>query len=58
MVALLQRPSIFESADVVLLAAEELFSDPQNNNAMFILLAQNADAELHACIAHVTATQM
>ena len=50
--------SVFESAGIMLLAAEELFSDPQNNYAMLILLAQDAGAELHACIAHVTATQI
>ncbi len=50
--------SVFESAGVLLLLAEELYSDPPNNYALLILLAQDADAELHACVAHVTATQI
>ncbi len=50
--------SIFEFAGIIIIAVEELFSDPENNYAKLILIAQDSNGELHACIAHVTGTQI
>ena len=50
--------SIFESAGIIILTVDELLTDPENNYAMLVLLAQDSDADLHACVAHVTGTQI
>ena len=50
--------SIFENAGINILSVEKLYRDPQNNYAMLILLAQDSDSDLHACVVHVTGTQI
>ena len=50
--------SIFESAGIIILSVEKLYTDPQNGYAMLVLLAQDSVGDLHACVAHVTGSQI